>query len=168
MKNWKSILITFCCFFTIAGMVFFSACVKDPCLDLTCQNGGSCSDGFCQCPTGFEGAECDITAASRFVGTWKGADRCNNFPLNPSTVTISVVKEPNEIELKMGAGGTILTGFRGTAATPETHFNTYEDNDVIIHAYITVDGPLLQLYLQTISKTTGARQNCYFAGERQD
>lgn len=167
MKNWKSILITFCCFFTVTGMVLFSACVKDPCLDLNCVNGGSCSDGFCQCPTGFEGAECEITAASRFVGTWVGNDRCNNFPINPNTVTVTLVNDPNEIELKIGAGGTILLGFRGIAETPETHFVTFLNEDVQVHAYITVDGPLMQLYLQTISIKTGARQNCYFSGMRQ-
>lgn len=166
MKNWKSLLVTVFSFFAISGMVLLNSCVKDPCTELSCKNGGSCSEGYCQCPTGFEGAECDITAASRFIGKWSGSTRCNNFPIQADTVTIELVKEPNEIVLKIGAGNTALLGFRGIAETPETHFVTYISPEVEVHAYITVDGGLLQLYLQTINKEINTRQNCYFSGAR--
>lgn len=166
MKNWKSLLVTVFSFFAISGMVLLNSCVKDPCTELSCKNGGSCSEGYCQCPTGFEGAECDITAASRFTGKWAGSTRCNNFPIQVDTVTIELVTAPNEIRLKLGAGNTALLGFKGTAMTPETHFVTHVDADVEIHAYITVDGGLLQLYLQTLNKKINTRQNCYFSGVR--
>jgi len=40
----------------------FTACKKDdpnPCDNVECQNGGSCDDGTCDCPTGFTGANCE-------------------------------------------------------------------------------------------------------------
>jgi hypothetical protein len=166
MKNWKSILVTVLTFFTIGGMVVFTSCEKDPCSELACKNGGNCSDGYCQCPVGFEGAECDITAASRFVGKYFGSTRCENFPIEPDTVYIDLVKEPNEIQLRLGSGNTALLGFSGTARTPETHFVTHIDENITVHAYITVDGDLLALYLETIRKDINLRQICHFSGQR--
>ena len=166
MKNWKSLLVTICTFFAISGMVVFSSCEKDPCTELTCQNGGNCADGYCSCPTGFEGAECDITASSRFIGKYAGSLRCNNYPIQPDTVTIELVEAPNLIRLKLGAGNTSLLGFQGTAETPETHFVTYVDEAVTVHAYITVDGGLLALYLETINSQINTRQICHFSGLR--
>jgi len=165
MKNWKSLLVTVLSFFAVAGMVVFNSCVKDPCTDLACKNGGSCSDGYCQCPTGYEGAECEITSASRFIGKWAGNTRCDNFPIQIDTVTIELKEAPNMIRLRMGAGNTSLV-FTGEARTPETHFTTYIDSDVEVHVYIRVDGGYLQLYLQTLDKNIDLRQNCYFSGMR--
>src|ERR1700748_2023516 len=149
MKNCKSLLITVFSFFAITGMVFFNSCVKDPCTDLKCTNGGSCSDGFCQCPTGYEGAECEIPASQRFIGTWVGSVRCNNFPIQQDTVRIWVTSQPNYITVNMGSGNTSLLAYSGIAETPETHFVDVNDS-VEVHLYITVDGGLMQLYTQTI------------------
>jgi hypothetical protein len=164
MKNWKSFIITVFSFFAVGGMVTFNSCVKDPCTDLKCQNRGVCSDGFCQCPTGYEGAECEITAASRFVGTWAGSVRINNNPISADTVRIELTEKPNKITVHMGAGNTSVLGYTGIAETPETHFVTYTTDGVEVHFYITVDGGLMQLYTQTISQF--GRQNGYFSGVR--
>lgn len=147
-------------------MVLLNSCVQDPCTELSCRNGGVCSDGFCQCPTGYEGAECDITAASRFVGKWAGAVRCNNFPLEIDTVSIMLKEAPNKIALHIGAGNTAAISFEGIASTPETHFTTYDDGEVEVNAYIRVEGNYLQVYLQSINKQFNQRQNCYFSGIR--
>jgi len=168
MKNWKSILITIFSFFAVAGMVTVSSCEKDPCMELNCANNGNCTDGYCQCPTGFEGAECDITAASRFVGKYAGSVRCGNFPIQLDTVVIELKEAPNKITLKLGTGNTALLGFTGEARTPETHFETLDDEFQTVHAYITVDGGLLALYLETITKplSSNNRQICRFSGIR--
>jgi hypothetical protein len=166
MKNWKSLLVTVFSFFAIAGMVLLNSCVKDPCTELSCRNGGTCSDGYCQCPTGYEGAECEIMTASRYTGKWAGSTRCNNFPIQPDTVTVNLQATPDLINLKIGAGNTAVLGFNGTARTPESHFVNYVDEDIEVHAYVRVDGSLMQLYLQTINKKLNTRQNCYFSGMR--
>jgi hypothetical protein len=166
MKNWKSFIITVFSFFALGGMVLFNSCVKDPCTELRCMNGGSCSDGFCQCPTGYEGAECEITAGSRFTGTWAGSVRCNNFPIQADTVRIVLTGSPNYITMNLGSGNTSLLDYSGIAETPETHFVTYVDSVTEVHTYITVDGGLMELYIQTINKQLNTRQNCYFSGVR--
>ncbi len=55
-------LILFTSFITIAifSAVVYSGCTKaDKCADITCQHGGTCSDGVCKCPTGYLGANCE-------------------------------------------------------------------------------------------------------------
>lgn len=37
-------------------ILFFSSC--DPCRDVVCLNGGTCDEGHCACPQGYEGADC--------------------------------------------------------------------------------------------------------------
>ena len=166
MKTWKLSLITIFSFFALATAITITSCEKDPCNDLECKNGGSCSSGYCQCPAGFEGAECEITAASKFVGVYAGSTRCGQNPNERDTVTIVLLNEPNQVQLKMGTGNTSLLGFTGTAETPETHFVTHVDPYVEIHAYITVDGDLLYVYLETIDKQLDKRQICRFSGTR--
>lgn len=64
MKQTKSIVIT--AIFTLLALatVVYTSCRKDRCKTLVCQNGGTCSDGFCICPTGFTGAYCQIANVS--------------------------------------------------------------------------------------------------------
>lgn len=136
-------------------------------MDLNCKNGAACSDGLCQCPTGWEGAECDIPASSRFIGEWEGSLRCDNFPVQQDVkMSITLVQSPNLIELHLPFGNTSVIKFDGIAQTPETHIVTHVDSDVTIHAYVTVDADLIYVYLETIDKRITLRQICRFTGHR--
>src|SRR5690348_9723159 len=47
----------------LALLLGVSACKKettppDPCLGITCMNGGSCANGTCNCPQGYTGSDC--------------------------------------------------------------------------------------------------------------
>lgn len=64
MKNIKvSILGAFA-----FAMVLFAGC-DDPCKDVSCLNGGTCLEGTCECPTGYEGTDCGTEANAKFTGT---------------------------------------------------------------------------------------------------
>lgn len=44
-------------------IVIYSACTKTPsdtCENLSCLNGGTCTNGKCVCPTGFIGTNCEL------------------------------------------------------------------------------------------------------------
>ena len=50
------VIITLSVFTTIT----YTACKQDKCKDITCTNGGSCSDGTCICPDGYSGKRCEV------------------------------------------------------------------------------------------------------------
>lgn len=47
-----------------------TACKKDPCEDIACQNGGTCIEGDCECPEGFGGNFCESFDLQRYFGTY--------------------------------------------------------------------------------------------------
>ncbi len=99
MKFLKTSFLSAFAFLAIATTVLFSACEQDSCLDLTCQNAGSCAEGFCRCQTGYEGAECQIKAATKFVGFYVGNIKCGALPPLKDTVEIILVKNPDQVKL---------------------------------------------------------------------
>jgi hypothetical protein len=72
MKNLKSILLAG--FLTVGAFssAVFTSCNPDACKDVVCQNGGTCTDGTCACPTGFEGSNCETLSRAKFLGTYSG------------------------------------------------------------------------------------------------
>ena len=42
----------------ISSMLYFQSC-DNTCDSIECQNGGSCTDGACECPTGYGGDNCE-------------------------------------------------------------------------------------------------------------
>lgn len=166
MKNWKSFLIAVLGFFTLSGMVFFSSCEKDPCLELSCQNGGNCSDGYCQCPTGYEGTECDITFASKFVGIYPGIMQCGNDPATPDSVIIELVNIPDEVRVSIGSSNPALQNLTGKVNANEATFNTQAEDGSNIHIYFTLNGSQISLYLGTVSEAQDTGRTCFFSGSR--
>ena len=64
MKTFKknNVLKTLFIVVLIGSTFNFSSCIKAPCADVTCQNGGtsdSSDNCACNCPTGFEGQFCE-------------------------------------------------------------------------------------------------------------
>lgn len=169
MKNWKISLITILCFFAVSSMILLSSCEQDPCMELDCKNGGVCSDGYCECPVGYEGAECEIPSSERFIGTYVGSVKCQTsqgaLPSFTDTVSIALIEAPNTVKLSAAFGNTSVE-FIGEALTPEARFTTVIDNEVTVHAYVTVDGDLLYIYLESSDQSIEYRQICKFQGLR--
>ncbi len=106
MKHFKHGLLALAAVVGLGSTLFYAACEKDSCTDLQCKNGGSCADNFCRCKTGFEGAECEIKQADRFIGKWGGSTRCTqevpDQPIGPNvndTLTIFMKQEPVTVGL---------------------------------------------------------------------
>jgi hypothetical protein len=68
----------------IPGSIFISGC-KNKCGSTTCQNGGTCSDNVCICPTGYSGNACQTGWSTQFLGTYN----CSNENCNPAVRTTS-------------------------------------------------------------------------------
>jgi hypothetical protein len=104
MKFWKHTLITAFAFLGISTSVLYTSCTKDQCADLKCQNNGTCTDGLCTCPTGYEGAECEMLSSDRFTGTYYGTSVTSKYPVDVlptlfDTVVIFTTPEPNRVAI---------------------------------------------------------------------
>jgi hypothetical protein len=80
MKFWKHTLITALAFFGVASIVLYSSCTDDSCTRLKCRNGGTCIDGFCKCPSGYEGQQCETAVSDKFIGRYYGNTKCSGVP----------------------------------------------------------------------------------------
>jgi hypothetical protein len=87
MKKIKQITLIVIVIISVFGMTVFTACNKGdvkyndttlvrPCENVICLNGGSCLDGNCQCPVGYEGVKCEIKWNQKFVGNYTTTDNC--------------------------------------------------------------------------------------------
>lgn len=50
--------------------VTYTSCNDDPCKAVACAYGGTCNDGECICPSGYEGTSCEVVVKDRYLGTW--------------------------------------------------------------------------------------------------
>src|SRR5690606_5316654 len=111
MRFWKHTLITAFAFIGISSTVLYTSCEQDACIDLKCRNGGSCSEGFCRCKAGYEGAECEHTALEKFVAVYYGYTKCNEDAPRIDSVRIRKVTEPNVVSvIKYSRFADTLTG----------------------------------------------------------
>jgi len=61
----------------LSATLAMSGCKKDdPCDDVTCLNGGTCNDGTCACPAGYQGSTCGTEVRAKFVGSYNGTFSC--------------------------------------------------------------------------------------------
>jgi hypothetical protein len=74
MKLFRQIALS--AFLTVGafGAIFYTSCSKDKCKDVTCNNGGTCTDGNCVCTTGYEGTNCETASRDKFLKTWSASD----------------------------------------------------------------------------------------------
>jgi hypothetical protein len=89
MNTIKSIAVTALVTIGSFTAVTYTACNKDKCKDVVCQNGGTCSEGNCNCLAGFEGDRCQTKVVDKFVGTWNAAETCGSVPSPAYQVTIT-------------------------------------------------------------------------------
>lgn len=52
-------------------------CNATLCENITCQNGGTCTNGVCDCPAGFTGTNCETATITAYIGSWLVAESCN-------------------------------------------------------------------------------------------
>lgn len=60
----------------VTVLLTFAACQQDPCEEVSCQNGGVCMEGTCDCPEGFTGDQCESFESSEFLGTYAASYDC--------------------------------------------------------------------------------------------
>jgi hypothetical protein len=80
MKFWRLTLLSAFSFLGIATTVLYTSCTEDPCTELKCRNGGSCANGYCSCPNGFEGPQCENATIQKYTGAYFGITKIGTKP----------------------------------------------------------------------------------------
>lgn len=65
----------------------------DPCDEIACANGATCTEGVCECAfgSGYEGTLCDIEMRSNLFGNWLGSEWC---PIDSTFSEAAVIITP--------------------------------------------------------------------------
>ncbi len=91
MKLGKLILTTVLSFLGIASTIVYTSCNDDPCYELKCRNGGTCANGYCNCPNGYEGGQCENITAKKYLGKFYGVTKLNNDPVVIDSAVVELV-----------------------------------------------------------------------------
>jgi hypothetical protein len=167
MKFWKQSLLSALAVIGIASTVLYTACEKDNCSNLTCQNNGACVSGSCHCPTGYEGTQCETHSVDRYLGTYYGTTACNG--LTTIIDTVDVFKSGNDlITVGMVKHSDAANTYYGTISNANnTYFiNVPQVNDGSGQKNVsaTVDGKKLNLNIQVV--VNGNSSSCVFRGTK--
>lgn len=83
--------------FLITLIFFLQSCDRDKCENVFCTGPESyCVDGFCVCPQGYEGPNCDMLSQDKYVGNYIVSESCN--PGTPSGWNSSYISPGNGID----------------------------------------------------------------------
>ena len=162
MKFWKSIFLSACAFIAVASTVTYTSCEKDSCNDLKCKNGGSCAEGFCRCKTGYDGAECELKVADRFIGVYKGLNHCNDDPALRDTLNVRMKTEPNVLEFFRRSDSTVR--WTGVANGYNIVVEDIVSGNSRTHITVTVDVKEITTHVETYAN--GKKSICDFVGVR--
>ena len=95
------------------GALTLQSCKKDPCKNVTCQNGGTCQDGNCRCSLPWEGSKCEVDARDKFVGSWRGTAQCQGGD-GPEEEVLSITKSsttPDRVIIEGVIDGQLTSSF---------------------------------------------------------
>lgn len=112
MKSFKNIALSAVLAMGAFSAVTYTACTKDECKDVVCNNGGTCVSGNCNCPTGYEGEKCDTRSNTKFAGTYNAEETCGgtNSPAYQVTITASASNPTQVLINNLGNYGCSIGG----------------------------------------------------------
>lgn len=157
MKLWKHTFITALAFFGVCSMVVYSSCDRDPCLTLKCSVNAACVNGFCQCPTGYEGTQCEIEAFDKILGTYYGNTKCGFTPF-ADTVVVDQYEHPNKVTIHQYSRGD--EKFIGTISGREILIRD-DANGKYMNVILDQDR---KLTIYTEDMVDGSKRACTFVG----
>jgi hypothetical protein len=163
MRFWKHTLITAAAFIGISSTVLYSSCVKDSCERLRCKNGAVCNDEICQCPSGFEGTECEHSFYEKYVGTYDGHTKCNEMAPNiDSAVVMRASAAPDKIRVRIFAMGVDTNTY---VVTVNTTSGRYENAAKGIKIDVLDEADKITIREERLEN--GATTSCTFIGTKR-
>lgn len=135
MQFLKKIFLSTASVLSLSAGLFLSSCApKNSCDTLVCKNGGTCAADFCNCPTGFDGPECQNKITDRYIGTYAGfTGPRSGQPTHKDTVDVYTSSNPMTLSVvRRRRYDAIYTGIL------DNKNNTIIINDVVTPAMTSV------------------------------
>lgn len=165
MKLWKSALVTSFVIFSVFTSIVYTACTKDSCASLQCKNGGSCTDGFCHCPTGYEGTECGTKASDKFIGKYYGTTKCDATQAVVDTAIVFLASDSASLGIFRY---TDMDTIYGIASGNQILVADEEDANTSRSVTITLDARSISFFTHKVTDVSQEMKNtCYFSGARK-
>lgn len=79
--------------------VTYTSCTEDKCKGISCAYGGTCNDGACTCPTGYEGPQCETINRVRYMGDWYVNE--DGTQSNAAQYTVSIEPDGEATHIKL-------------------------------------------------------------------
>lgn len=127
MKKIKNILVASLLTVGVFSTTLFTSCDPDPCKDVVCSNGGTCTDGSCSCPSGYEGTTCETLSTAKYLNasgttsTWLTGTNADGCYAAGYTMTMEQSSTATNLLIKNFAGygstSTITVAVSGTSFT---------------------------------------------------
>lgn len=97
----------------------------DPCENVTCLNGGSCDDGSCNCPDGYNGSQCENEDREIFLGSYSvatgtitcGVSGSSSIPAGTSVIVSANSGGIKKIAISIGGVLTVIATIDGSSLT---------------------------------------------------
>ena len=83
-------------FLAVVSTLLMASCATDPCMDVTCLNASTCSDGTCLCTDWYEGTDCGTEQRTKFLGTYSGAVVFAQSGGSPDNENWDIIKKKSE------------------------------------------------------------------------
>lgn len=161
MKSIRNIAFTAILTLGAFTAITYTACTKDECKGVECINGGSCVDGTCACPTGYEGTNCEKLSRDKFIGTWSGTDECDDN--TKFTITLKVGTATNAVNAlveNIAGFGTNITVTGNVSATNKLSFtNVSVGGGRTLTGTMTFSGNSMT-FEYTVTEAAGATTSC--------
>lgn len=161
MRFWKHTLITAAAFIGISSSVLYTSCVKDSCERLHCKNGAVCNDEICQCPTGYEGTECEHYFSERYVGFYDGHTKCNDMAPSIDSAKVDLVGI-NTISVRIYSMGVDSNTYQVTVDATSGRYI-----DPVSGAIIDVIDDADKITIRQERNENGGKTTCTFIGTKR-
>lgn len=93
----KSVILSAVGVIAVFSTITVTSCNDDPCNAIVCSYGGTCAEGDCICPSGYEGTHCEVVTREKYRGVWTVFE--NGTVTNPAQYEITFVNGTGATEM---------------------------------------------------------------------
>ena len=182
MNKIKLILSTCAVVIFVFGLIIVTSCNKGavkyndtnlvrPCENVICLNGGTCQDGYCYCPQGFEGVKCETRWSDKFVGNYLADDDCDTSTVGNYNAVINA--DPDYAyklrlyNVGLKCSGSIINAIINPEKTSFAIPMQLTCGDIYLSGYGNLNGTYVNVYLTSRDTVLHTSTQCSIVLSKQ-